>query len=272
MSPLQQELIQTIAIAPEDAIVKTLHYLQTLLEAPMLNTSLKIAHNASPRLPFITVTGADEKTDVGMLQTLDAEIGLLYTATPEGQNRYPRKDWIKTASLNLSRVAIHICGQTARDELLAGALDDLLANAQRLQVNGTFSIEDCDRICAMYPEKTIITQHNPENQHLLAVNAENHALLVDASGGQGISPDVWQHPDSQKVVGYAGGLGPDNLALELNRISAIAIGSWWVDMEGKLRVNDWFSCDRARAAVEAFHRERLRLAGSDSALNDLFQG
>jgi Protein of unknown function (DUF2281) len=37
MSPLQQELIQTIAVAPEDAIAQTLHYLQTLLQAPIVS-------------------------------------------------------------------------------------------------------------------------------------------------------------------------------------------------------------------------------------------
>jgi hypothetical protein len=37
MSPLQQELIQTIAIAPEDAIVQTLQYLQTLLQSPIVS-------------------------------------------------------------------------------------------------------------------------------------------------------------------------------------------------------------------------------------------
>lgn len=35
MSPLQQELIQTIATAPEDAIAQTLQYLQTLLQKPI---------------------------------------------------------------------------------------------------------------------------------------------------------------------------------------------------------------------------------------------
>jgi hypothetical protein len=66
--------------------------------------------------PFITVTGADEKTDVSMLQTLDAEIGLLYSVMTA--NRYPRSEWIKAAAGSLPRVAIHICGSGARGELL----------------------------------------------------------------------------------------------------------------------------------------------------------
>jgi len=208
--------------------------------------------------PFVTVTGADEHTDIGLLQALDAEIGLLYTATPEGRNRYPRKEWITATARNLSRVAIHICGSNARGELLSGWLDDLLEHAQRVQVNGTISREDCERLCVLYHDKTIITQHKPNNAHLLAVNAQNHALLIDASGGRGISPKVWQHPTTHKPVGFAGGLGPDNMAFELQRIALIANDPWWVDMEGKLRINDWFSCERARDAVWAFHATNTR--------------
>jgi len=204
-------------------------------------------------LPFCTVTGADEQTDVGLLAKLDAEIGLLYTATPEGRNRYPSMKWIKNAARNLPRVAIHICGSHARAELTSGWLDDLLENAQRVQVNGILSIQCCEQICAMFPGKTIITQHNPKNGQLLDVKASNHALLVDASGGRGISPEAWRRPDTKKPVGYAGGLGPDNMALELSRIALIADGPWWVDMEGKLRVNDRFSFCRAQAAVWAFY-------------------
>jgi phosphoribosylanthranilate isomerase len=213
----------------------------------------KAAFSPARYSPFCTVTGADQETDVGMLQKLDAEIGLLYSATPDGRKRYPVKEWIETAARNLPRVAIHICGSTARSELLLGWLDDLLENAQRVQVNGILSIEDCERTCAMFPGKTIITQHKPDNNHLLAVKAPNHALLVDASGGRGISPEVWLRPDTKKPVGYAGGLGPDNIAFELHRIATIAVGPWWVDMEGKLRVNDWFSFENARNAVWAFH-------------------
>jgi hypothetical protein len=203
--------------------------------------------------PFITVTGADEETDILSLQKLDAEIGLLYTTTPEGRRRYPGRDWIKWAAINLDRVAIHICGGGARRELMSGDFDDLVCNADRIQVNGPISVADCQQICTMFPEHTIITQHNHKNLNLLKVHSRNHAILVDASGGRGITPGAWHRPETEKQVGFAGGLGSDNLAMELSLIRVIATGDWWVDMEGKLRVDDYFSFERARDAVTAFH-------------------
>lgn len=40
----------------------------------------------------ITVTGLDERTNLIDASYLEAEIGILYTATPEGRNRYPKYD------------------------------------------------------------------------------------------------------------------------------------------------------------------------------------
>jgi hypothetical protein len=53
-------------------------------------------------------------------------------------------------------------------------------------------------------------------------------------------------------VGYAGGLGPDNIATELVKIRPSASSIWWLDMEGKLRIDDWFSVDLANQCVSAF--------------------
>ncbi len=199
----------------------------------------------------ITLTGADERTDLRLLRLINAEIGLLYTDTPEGRNRYPSWAWIMQAALCLPHCALHVCGRGAREKIARGALP--IFNFRRIQINGVLSVSECERICAMYPRHKIITQHRPENQCLLEVFAGNHEVLVDGSGGRGISPDGWNAPATMKNAGYAGGLGPDNLATELPKIAQIAQGSWWVDMEGKLRENDWFSVDLAAQCAEVFY-------------------
>lgn len=204
--------------------------------------------------PLITVSGPDEKTDLKALAKLNCEVGILYTATPEGRNRYPSFDWIVEAVKVLPRPAIHICGGIARGELSGRKLSAIIDKAFRIQVNGTPTIEDVERYCRMFPHKRIITQHKPANECLLAVKASNHMVLLDGSGGRGISPTSWRIADRRgKSFGFAGGLGPENLRAELKNIEPHALGQWWVDMEGKLRVDDWFSVERAKRAVDIFN-------------------
>ena len=205
--------------------------------------------------PFITVTGADEKTDVASLSDLNAEIGFLFTATPEGRNRYPRWEWIREASLAVKRAALHVCGRDARNLIAAGELP--VSGFQRIQINGGILANEVERICAMYPRHTIITQHHVNNAHLLFVKALNHAVLIDGSGGCGVSPDAWAPPLTEKHVGFAGGLGPANLTSELGKIQTVARPGWWADMENKLRVDDFFSIELAAQCVEQFHSSTL---------------
>lgn len=202
--------------------------------------------------PSITVTGADEQTDIRSLAQWNCEIGILYTATPEGRSRYPSYDWIAEVAPLLPRLAIHVCGRKARAELLNEYLC-IARFAQRIQVNGLIPAKDVEKICEIYHPRTIITQHSFNNRHLLDVGAINHAILVDGSGGRGVSPDRWERPTTTKAVGFAGGLGPDNLSRELEKIKAVASGDWWVDMEGKLRINDLFSIHKATECIGAFH-------------------
>lgn len=204
--------------------------------------------------PFITLTGADERTDVHALASLDAEIGFLYSVQLEGREpRYPRMKWIQEAASIMRRPALHVCGGAARDLLLTGKLQ--VGLFQRIQVNGGISRGEIVQLCDLYPKCTIVTQYRGElNDWAVAAVPlhDNHAVLVDASGGTGLSPSVWTHPDTLKPVGFAGGLGPDNLLVELQRIAEVARDGWWVDMETKLRTDDWFDMYKAEECVEQF--------------------
>lgn len=141
----------------------------------------------------------------------------------------------------------------ARLALLAGRLDSILIGFQRVQINGAVSQMEIEHACYDHPEIQFITQHNKHNLDLLKFKAPNHQILVDASGGRGISPDKWIRPETDKIVGFAGGLGPDNLVEQMKVIRGLAADEpSWVDMEGKLRVDDWFSIAKAREAIEIF--------------------
>jgi hypothetical protein len=217
----------------------------------------------------ITVTGADENTPLAALVALAAwpcaEIGLLYTASPVGRNRYPSRAWLREATTALTgRCALHVCGRGARRALLCGELDDLTRHTPRAQVNGTLTVDETERLATRVT--LLITQHTVANAPLLNVRADNHALLVDGSGGRGLLPSEWQRPVTAKQVGFAGGLGQENLRGEMMRIARIALGDYWLDMEGRLRTSDWFDVSKAEAVLRLFHETRA--SANDPKLSD----
>jgi hypothetical protein len=206
--------------------------------------------------PSITFTGVDEQTNMDWVSKLRAEIGFLYTKNPDGRNRYPSREWITTNAPKCHYAALHICGGKARQELLNGELTDFLKPFRRMQVNGKLTVEEVEKICEMNPNHVVITQHNSGNIDLLNVKGTSHALLVDASGGKGLSPVGWVRPETYKSVGFVGGFCADNIPTELPKVQ-IAAGqrSFWIDMEGKLRDdNDWFDISKVNAAYDVFEK------------------
>lgn len=210
--------------------------------------------------PFITLSGADERTDLEALAKLNAEIGLLYTHSPDGRNRYPSREWIADASRKLPSCAVHICGDRARQQLFRQELNDLIAHCPRIQVNGRLTTQEVEDLCDTYYTHQIITQHNEGNAHLVNVTSRNHSILIDESGGRGIEARFDWIPSAPVYtpIGFAGGLGPSNLGEQLRNIQCVVAEShriikWWVDMELSLRVHDWFSIERATEVVSIFN-------------------
>jgi phosphoribosylanthranilate isomerase len=70
--------------------------------------------------------------------------------------------------------------------------------------------------------------------------------LFDRSGG------LWPpHPGGDRLVGYAGGIGPDNVADVLEQIGAT--GPYWIDMESGVRTDDRFDLGKCRRVCEAVY-------------------
>ncbi len=236
-------------------------------------------------MPFITLTGADDSTPQEALWRLaktsdfdtdkqpEIEFGILYSASNQGIGRYPSFEWIEklTEKINAETgpgFALHVCGRAVRDFLAgSGHVSEVASAFDRVQINfrsidfTLTEIADCIR---RNPSKTIITQHNEANRHLFQglLNLGNHAVLFDESGGRGKSPGTWDGSLVAVDCGYAGGLGPDNLAAELPKIHAAADGMpYWVDMEGKLRnEHDQFDLKLAQqclAIAGRFYREQI---------------
>ena len=206
----------------------------------------------------LTLTGIDDRTtpaEIRLLHGRGVELGILYTETPEGRNRYPSLSWIeRTVSQIPGRYSLHVCGRKARERLFNYDLGYCIGRFQRIQINGKINEAELLDACSVYRGHTIITQANPgHDRNPRDCGLANHAVLVDGSGGRGLSPAEWLRPNTPRAVGFAGGLGPHNLRRELPRIKEVATEPTWIDMEARLRSeSDWFSIAAAMAAVDEF--------------------
>ncbi len=214
---------------------------------------------------MITFTGIDEFTDLAAAEQFayekQCELAVLWTDNPEDRPRYPSWEFIKKAVDRLGgKLAIHICGHSARSKALNwNDVPEVLRKAGRLQVNGALRPEELMRFLSIYDRKMIITQHTAANAELLMVwGDKRHSLLVDGSGGRGILPDKWQAPNTSKFVGFAGGLGPDTLGVQMKKLIPLMHHGSWIDMESSLRDGqDHFSLERAAACLHIFQQSLL---------------
>lgn len=236
-----------------------------------MNTTLNLTH--------CTLTGVDETTSLESIALISQEStlvewGFLYSPKRQGQpGRYPSIAMLASAFQSLPayvRVAMHVCGDGVHN-LLAGQSNErqlfnlVVARGGRVQLNFSqlrkpVNLDDLVKFLALYPDIVFITQNNNANQDVWKFVAErgisNHAVLFDASGGQGIPCGEWPHPVPISC-GYAGGLGPDNIQEELAVIAVVAgERATWIDMEGKLRRTDnqgidWLDLEICRACLDA---------------------
>lgn len=221
---------------------------------------------------FITLTGAEDSVAPEKLIELAesfspgrVEFGILYSAERAGTGRYPTKAWItrllaEVGRLGSTRLSLHLCG---REAILgyffnSGFVGEVSPLFGRVQLN-LRALDYIPRLVvdgiAKHPVQTVITQYNPNNASLteLLSGLKNHAVLFDGSGGRGVCPEKWEGALSDVPHGYAGGLGPDNLEIELRNIMSVASPGWWVDMESKLRdERDQFDLGTARRCAEIF--------------------
>lgn len=225
-----------------------------------------------PLLTHITLTGVDDRTDLSAIIALSkryplAEWGFLYSPKRQGQGgRYPSIQALQHAFRTLPShvmVALHVCGAGVPG-LLDGepVVTDLVSavakRGGRVQLNFSQNRDNIDLVALSalldrIPPTKIITQQNASNEDVWRrlCGHPNHVVLFDASGGRGIERSTWPEPLHGVHCGYAGGLGPDNLATELPRIGAAAARQpHWIDMEGKLRTQeDVFDLGRAETCL-----------------------
>lgn len=227
----------------------------------------------------VTFTGADDGTDVSELVRLFGDFpfvewGILL-GSHEGVERFPSLEWItdlveaRVATGNKMPLALHVCGKFLRDVAAGGraledALESKLAAFSRVQLNwhgerqspavGENVLSSFCKMDGFGWEPELIFQLDGVNDDLCIPATRRFACcgLFDRSHGAGVAPDDWPAAHDEMACGWAGGLGPDNLAAELPKISdrAFPALNWWVDMETRVRSDEGFDLGKVRACCE----------------------
>ena len=232
------------------------------------------------KLDRVTITGADDsigRPDKLLDLTREfpfVEWGILVHAKGAGTPRFPSDSWIADLQRLIRGghkmpLSLHVCGRWVRD-LLIGKMtipQELLFGFDRVQLNFHAENTPCDpprfyeAVHQLRKGRQFIFQidGNQGNAHLESLMIEDATVgdldlvpLFDISGGTGVLPSAWPTPESAGEVdysyyGYAGGLGPENLAEQIPLIAKVARRTRiWIDMETRVRSNDDQQFDLAK--------------------------
>lgn len=162
-------------------------------------------------LTHVTFTGWDRHTDLAELEEFlqacpqdSVEIAVLHSSSRIDDDRYPDAGKgaaiLRTAKAAGQRAAVHLCGQAARS-ILESDIDG-------------------------WPD---VRNFAPRADRMLP-------FLFDRSAGHGSESRVWPEPPDGRLVGYAGGLGPHNVARYAGKLAETRpFARFWLDMESGIR-------------------------------------
>lgn len=213
----------------------------------------------------VTITGADDSIAPETILSISdrfpfVEWGILVSRTSSGLRRFPSLRWIdRLVELNNQRIinnqgsiklSMHLCGAYVK-ELLSGnhefiddELDDVWNAFARVQINthaADYIIKYDDMLKSLmeFPDKEFIIQYDGVNGERIIQSIHEDvkfSALFDLSHGAGTLPESWPDLLPRIKCGYAGGIGPDNIADQIALINS-KVGSvdTWIDMETKVR-------------------------------------
>lgn len=244
-------------------------------------------------LSHVTFTGWDRHTDLNELGTFledcpqsTVEIAVLYStsrSTDDG-DRYPNVDKaveiLRTAKAAGQRTAVHLCGRIARAFLgysdAIVKVGPLIQLAERVQVNvpedfwasSTERYKPAHDLARLIGRSVVVQSRSidgwPDVEHLGPGANRMVPFLFDRSAGTGERSLRWPAPVPGCLVGYAGGIGPDNAAELCSWLAETAGARWWLDMESRIREPDarldnppmstYVSIAKCRAVMRAVDR------------------
>ena len=180
---------------------------------------------------FTTFTGVDDFTDLERLvqisQRYPVEWGIL--SGFYNKQRCPSEETIKKILSKKLKFAYHLCEKSA-ESFQEGAFT-IPDEFSRIQVNGK---PDLDKLYKLNVKQEIIIQVDKFSD--IGVSQ-----LYDVSAGRGLVPESFpKHPGY--MVGFAGGINPDNVEEYLKNINCNA--DYWIDMESGVRTDNKLDLDK----------------------------
>lgn len=136
----------------------------------------------------------------------------------------------------------------------------------QININGSktkkFQTDNIAALLTNSPNREFIFQYAaPEyhRMHKLDKTGAKFSVLYDTSGGTGKSTRNWRTPLFEShPQGYAGGLSPENVVENLNKIAKVAGDRTdiWIDAESKLKIpgTKTFDINRAKQYINAAYR------------------
>lgn len=225
------------------------------------------------KLTYVTFTGVDARTDIDRLIDIQqrypyAEFGVLmsYEWAFNGY-RFPDPALCeKLADAELKNLSAHLCGKLALDvayghteKVDAPSFNcfEIFKRCQlNLKANGMF---DTLRLVKPFDclEEVIVQMHWPSlcEDYLREGHPEGQSYLLDSSAGAGIDTPIEIVTSPGVHIGYAGGIGPDNVEKKLRTLlSHPTDDRFWIDMETRVRTVDetgeWLDLDKVERVLE----------------------
>lgn len=186
---------------------------------------------------FTTFTGVDDFTDLDRLKLISkkypVEWGIL--SGFYNKQRCPNQETIEKIISKKLRLSYHLCEDSA--DLFQDGKFSIPDEFSRIQINGK-------------PDLKKLTQLKVKQEMIIQVEEfteTQFSQLYDISAGRGLVPDSFpDHPNY--MVGFAGGINPDNIIDYLNRLNCD--GDYWIDMESGVRSNNKLDLDKVEEILK----------------------
>lgn len=205
---------------------------------------------------FITFTGVDS-TEVDSIATMEAlsdkypiEWGVLASESRTGNDpRYPNKEVIAfLLECKHMCFSLHACGGSAR-AIMSGKTSPFFdkwvedTSIRRVQINARDVTEDQYANGIKWARERNLTPIFQTRGAVFPVR-DGAVYLFDQSGGHGKLPEFWpNNPSISGVVGYAGGMNPDNVKEIVKSIEPFG-NHYWIDMETGVRTDEKFDFEK----------------------------